>query len=268
MAFAQLMLATSAVASLLLAQAIPPPVYKYEVVSIRPAVPGQANSGFSPGAQGGLHARNDTTMQLLTFAYDARDYQFVGSPDWANSERFEINLTPEKTDQPEIIAGAGMTRDQLDGWLTRNRQRMQAVLRDRFGLVLRRESRELPMYALTIAKKGHKLAAPANPSEGISFNFNNGQQIMAKSSSMKMLADTLASILGRFVSNQTGLDGAYDFRVEFARDSASQEPGAAHDTERPSIFTALTEQLGLRLESTKGPVPVFVIDRIARPSEN
>src|SRR5215472_548283 len=85
-----------------MAQTPPPPSYGYEVVTIHKAAPGQMNSGFGPGAHGGLRARNDTAMQLLTFAYDAHDYQFVGAPDWTQTERFEIELTPEKAD---IVVG-------------------------------------------------------------------------------------------------------------------------------------------------------------------
>jgi bla regulator protein blaR1 len=244
------------------AQAVPEPVYKYDVVSVRPAAPGQTNSGFGPGPQGGLLARNDSVMQLLTFAYDAREYQFVGAPGWAKSERFEISLTP---DRAEIVPSDNVGRVELEGWLARNRQRMQAVLRDRFGLVLRRETRELPMYALTVAKKGvHKLSAPAEAGRGVGFSINNGQQITATSSSMKMLADALSELLGHFVADETGLDGSFDFKLEFAR----EDPGAANETGRPSIFTALTEQLGLRLESKKGPVAVFAIDKLEHPTAN
>src|SRR4051794_12471429 len=96
-AIGNLMLATAVLGGLSL-QAQVAPVYTYDVVSIRPAAPGQSNSGFSPGAQGGLKARNDTVMQLLSFAYDARDYQFVGAPGWAQSERFDIELTPERSE--------------------------------------------------------------------------------------------------------------------------------------------------------------------------
>jgi uncharacterized protein (TIGR03435 family) len=218
-----------------------------------------------------LHARNDTAMQLLMFAYDAHDYQFKGAPGWAQSDRFEINLTP---DTSEIIPAPGMSRDQLDGWLNRNRQRMQAVLRDRFGLVVRMEDRELPLYALTLAKGSHKLGAPAKPGKGISLNINNRQQISATSASMKMLADTLSTLLGRYVRDETGLDDSFDFKVEFAPDisiqlpTSGQKPDETAITDRPSIFTALTEQLGLRLVSKKGPVPVFLIEKIERPTGN
>ena len=94
---------------------------------------------------------------------------------------------------------------------------------------------------------------------------------------MKMLADSLSTLLGRSVHNETGLEGAYDFKLEFAPDSAIQVPGPnarpdepppVNDTGRMSIFTALVEQLGLRLESRRGPVPVFVIEKLERPTEN
>jgi len=248
-----------------LAQELPPPTYKYDVVSIRPANPEERNSGFSPGPQGGLRARNDTAMDLLTFAYDARDYQFLGAPAWAKNDRFEIVLTPDKAD---VVPDGPMSREQLDGWLVRNRQRMQAVLHDRFGLVLRAETRELPLYVLTIGKGGHKLAAPADPKRGINFNINNGQTINARSSTMRMLCDALARLLGHFVRDETGLDGSFDFKMDFARIAADPAEANSSDPARPSIFTALSEQLGLRLESKKGPVPVLVIDKLERPTEN
>jgi uncharacterized protein (TIGR03435 family) len=247
------------------AQQVPPPAYKYEVVSIRPATPGEQNSGFSPGAQGGLKARNDTLMQLLTFAYGARDFQIIGVPGWARTERYEINLTPDRS---ETALPDNPSPAQIDGWLTRNRQRMQAVLLDRFGLVIHKETRESSIYALTVAKNGHMLAAPANPQQGASFNINRGQQIVARSSTMQMLADSLASLLGRHVLNATGLDGSYDFKLEFARDAATQNEAAAANDERPSIFTALIEQAGLKLEPKRGPVPVFVVDKVEKPTQN
>ncbi len=261
--------------ALIHAQALPPaPQYTYDVVSVRRAEPNERNSGFSPGAQGGLRARNDTAMQLLTFAYDARDYQFVGAPGWAQSERYNVNLTPDRT---EVVLDETTDLPKLEGWLTRNRQRIQAVLRDRFGLVLRAETRELPMSVLTVAKRGPKLEAPADPKRGPSFNINNGRQITARSSTMKMLADSLSQLLGRYVRDETGLDGQYDFKMEWAPDSTAPmagagprpgEPASAAETAGVSIFTALTEQLGLRLDAKKGPVPVFVIEKIDRPTEN
>jgi len=159
------------------AQPTPTPAYTYDVVSTHKSDPAERNSGFSPGPQGGLHARNETTMQLLAFAFGVREYQLVGVPGWAKSGRFDVQLTPDRSEAP---LPDNPNQSELDGWLTRNRQRMQAVLRDRFGLVIRRERREMPLYALTVSKGGHNLSAAANPGRGVSLNINGGQQIVGR----------------------------------------------------------------------------------------
>jgi len=252
-------------------QPAPAPAYTYDAVSIHKADPAGRNSGFSPGPQGGLHARNDTAMQLLTFAFDAPEYQLVGVTGWAKTDRFEIYLTPDRSEAP---LPDNANQAELDGWLIRNRQRLQAVLRDRFGLVVRRETREMPLYALTVSKGGHKLSAPADPDRGVSLNINGGQQIVARWSTMKLLADSLAMLMGRFVRDETGLDGSFDFKMDFSRDSTGadvvprSEAAPVGDSARPSIFAALTEQLGLRLEAKKGPVPILVVEKLDRPTEN
>jgi uncharacterized protein (TIGR03435 family) len=97
-------------------------------------------------------------------------------------------------------------------------------------------------------------------------------KITATAVDLKMLADSLSGMVGRFVANQTGLDAPYDFTLEWTPDSPAQpkQPGEPVEVNElgPSIFTALTEQLGLKLESKKGPVPVFVIEKIIKPTEN
>jgi uncharacterized protein (TIGR03435 family) len=238
------------------------PAYGYEAVSIHLAAPGQMNSGFNPGPQGGMRGRNVTAMQVMTFAYSVQAQQIVGAPGWADSERFEISFTPDRS---EIVPDRETARPVMDGWLARQRQRFQAVLRDRFGLVLREETREMPIYVLTVAKNGPKLTAPAHPERTQTMNINNGRQILGTTAPMKSLAEGLFMVLGRLVRDETGLDGAYDFRLDWTPDPG---PASAADSGGPSIFTALTEQLGLRLESRKGPVPVFMIEKIERPSEN
>jgi bla regulator protein BlaR1 len=241
--------------------------YKYDVVSIHKAEPGQTSSGFGPGAQGGMRARNVTALAVIAFSYNVPDFQVEGVPAWAKSERFEISFTPEKA---EIVPGQETSRAALDGWLDRQRQRMQAVLQDRFQLKQHMETRELPSYVLTTAKGGHKLGAPEHPERTQSMNINNGQRLIATSAPTKALADALKMILGRPVRDETGIEGTFDFKMEWA-----PEPGmplsrtaAEDDSARASIFTALTEQLGLRLESRKAPTAVLVIDGVERPGEN
>lgn len=243
---------------------------RYEVVSIRPAAPGQMNSGFSDGPQGGMRARNVTAQQALAFAYNVQDYQILGAPGWARSERFEISFTPDRS---EIAPGERTPAAELDGWLNRHRQRMQAVLRDRFEAAVREETRELPAYVLTVLRNGHKLSRPAHPDRTQSMNVNGGRQIVATTATMKSLAQMLAMTLGRPVRDETGLDGTYDFQMEWEPDPSMPLSSAAARAGEgvaggPSLFTALTEKLGLRLESRKSPVMVLVVDRLERPSEN
>jgi uncharacterized protein (TIGR03435 family) len=260
--------ATPVVIGVLRAQTLPPPpAYGYEVASIKPSAPGETGSRFGPGPQGGMRSQNTAVMMLLTFAYDVRDYQFVGVPGWVRSDRYDISFTPDK---PEGAPAPGMSRQQLEGMFNRNRQRMQALLRDRFNLVLRAETRELPIYALSVAKNGPKLTPAADP-KAMHLSVSRGK-ISATAVDLKMLADNLAGLTGRFVANETGVGGSYDFTLEWTPDAPPQpkQPGEPVEANEagPSIFTALTEQLGLKLESKKGPVPVYVIERVSKPTEN
>jgi uncharacterized protein (TIGR03435 family) len=167
------------------AQSLPPaPAYTYEVVSIHPSKPGQTRTYFR-----GYRTENATAVQLLTWAYQVHEYQITGAPRWATSNRFDVNFTP---DRKEPNPGPGMGMVQAEAWMGRNRQRMQAVLRDRFGLVLRTETHELPVYALVLAKGGHKLLPPSADLPGPIFGFSggvSGPRITARNATITMLTD-------------------------------------------------------------------------------
>jgi uncharacterized protein (TIGR03435 family) len=262
------------VIGILRAQTMPPaPTYTYDVVSIHKADPTATDTRIGPGPQGGMRSENVTVIQLMTFAYDVRANQIVGAPGWLNSERFDVSFTPDKP-EPGIVPGPGNFR-KLEAKFQRHRQRLQAALRDRFGLVLRSETRELPMYALVVARGGHKLSAAADPERGPNYTGRRGE-VDAIGAYMKMLCENLSTMLGRYVTNETGLDGQYDFKLTWTPDSTlpagkgapPEEPVSADSNAGTSIFTALTEQLGLRLEAKKGPVPVLVVEKVERPSEN
>jgi uncharacterized protein (TIGR03435 family) len=206
-------------------------------------------------------------MLLLTFAYDVREYQIEGAPGWVRSDHFDIIFTPDK---PETTPTPGMPLKEMEGFMERNHQRMQAVLRDRFGLVMRNETHQLPVYELTQAKGGIKLAPHNESQPGPSLRGNAaGGELTGIGATIQMLLLPLSSTLGRPVIDETGVTGQYDFHLTWTPDVQATTNAAltAPDT-GPSLFTAITDQLGLKLESKKGPVQVYVVEKIEQPKEN
>lgn len=249
------------------AQALPPvPAYTYSVASIHRADPSETGENFNRGPQGGLITKNTPVNTLLNFAYDVPDYRFAGAPGWVSSERYDIVLTPS---EGEVVPapGGNLPMPEFLTWVDRSRQRLQAVLRDRFRLVLRAEMRELPVYALARAKGSAR--APRVTDGGPTFFHNNGKgHVESSGMPMKMLTDFLSSNLGRPVQDQTGLTGDYDYKLDWTPDDPEPSEPSGSTPLGPSIFTALADQLGLRLEPSKGPVQVYVVEKIERPSEN
>jgi bla regulator protein blaR1 len=243
------------VIGILRAQTLPPaPTLTYDTVSIHKSEPGNDSHLFRPGPQGGLRTVNMSVSGLIAFAYHVQNYQIVGAPGWAETQGYDVIFTPGETETP-LTASSGPTA--LQGFMDHNAIRLQAVLRDRFGLVLRSESRELPIFNLTQAKGGHKLTPHLDGGGGVSLR-TNGREITGTDATVEMLAQLLSPLLDRPVHNETHLDGAFDFKVVPDSDGPMSE----------SLFTALPEQLGLKLESAKGPVQVYVIEKIEHPSEN
>lgn len=243
------------VLGILRAQTLPPaPAYNYDVASIHKAAPGSNNHMIGPGPQGGWRVQNMSVVAMIASAYSVQSYQVVGAPPWASSESFDITFTPEKT---ETALGPAPSLKEIQASMGRNAQRLQAVLRDRFGLVLRSDTRELPIFNLVQAKGGAKLAPHVDSGRGPSLGSNRGQ-ITASDVTVAMLAQQLSMLLDRPVHDETHIDGQFDFKVTPDSDGPMSE----------SLFTALPEQLGLKLESAKGPVQVYVVEKIEHPSEN
>jgi uncharacterized protein (TIGR03435 family) len=229
------------------AQTLPPaPTLTYGAVSIHKSPPGQAGHQIGPGPQGGWRVSNMSTLSLMEVAYNIENYQIIGAPGWVSSDCFDIVFTPDKAESAPT------------GRMDRNAQRLQDVLRDRFGLVLRTEKHELPIYNLIQAKSGHKLL-PHDPGKRGSIG-ENEHQITVIGESVGTLAKMLSGLFGRPVHDETGLNGQYDFKLDWVPDSAPADG--------PSLFTALTDQLGLKLESAKGPVQVYLVEKIEQPTEN
>jgi bla regulator protein blaR1 len=188
-------------------------------------------------------------------------------------ESFDVSFTADK---PEAFPKPGEADAKAMGTLMdRQRQRMQAVLRDRFGLKLRVETRELPIYMLSPAKNGSKLKAPEEAGKGPSMMTNpETGDLTGTGANMRMLTNILSNILKRPVVDNTGVEGTFDVKLHWKPDtfvgSAAAPAGEplVSEIEGASIFTAITEQLGLRLESKKGPVTVYVVEKVERPTEN
>ncbi len=221
---------------------------QFEVASIKPTATkdGSLAVSFPPG--GRFSARNLTLKQLLQNVYAMQDYQIVGGPGWITSAGFDI----------EAKAGAGSGEWPREQVL----QMVQTLLADRFHLALHRETRQLPVYALVVGKTGPKLQ-PADSNAGRPKTMFG--QIIVQKMSMTGLANILALDLKRPVKDETGLKGDFAFTLEWTPGlgDSDDRPSA-----RPSLFTAVQEQLGLKLESAKGPVEVLVIDSAEKPSEN
>jgi uncharacterized protein (TIGR03435 family) len=228
----------------------------FEVASIRP-VPFNGQGVVGIGFTGNrLLAHHVSLGQLVVFAYGVDGFQVSGGARWVHSTDL---YGPDVYDVTAKAEGEAVpTEDQF-------RQMLQALLADRFQLRIHREAREMPVYELAIAQNGPKLRA-ASRDPGAQTVWTSGvvnSLYAAKKTSMKTLAWMLQSQVGRPVVDKTGLSGSYDFELQYA---PGNPPPA--DATAPSIFTAVQEELGLKLESGRASFPVMVIDGAERPSGN
>jgi uncharacterized protein (TIGR03435 family) len=237
----------------------------FEVASIKPSDPGARGSstGIAPG--GIFRARNVTLKGLIRQVYDVTDFEISGGPGWIDTQGYDVEA---KGNGPAVSEEdlMKMTDDQRNRFRVQMQARLRALLAERFQLKLHRETKELPVYALTVAKGGPKIhataedAVPRESSFSMSRNAQGKEEIAASRQTMATLAHLMWSQVGRPVLDKTGLPGKFDFKVAFAADLT--------DTDGPSVFTAFEEQLGLKLESQKGPVEVVVIDSVEKASAN
>jgi uncharacterized protein (TIGR03435 family) len=228
------------------------PAFAYEVVTIKPD-----NSGnqFWNTTRDGVSVSGMPPVGLIRWAYGlVSDDQLIGLPGWARSEPFAIQA---KMDAETVVALEKLPPKER--W-NQMQQMMQGLLAERFAMKVHHETRELPVYELTVAKGGSKMKeSPAGAAGNAAFSSG---KISAHAISMANLVMNLAGTVGRVVVDKTGLEGTYDFTLEWAPD------GADASDQRPSLFTAFEEQLGLKLVPAKGPVDVIAIDHMERPSEN
>lgn len=189
----------------------------------------------------------ETLRDLVVEAYGLKYYQFTGGPHWVESDHFDISA--------RAPGDAAPTRDQF-------RQMVQTMLANRFQLIVHREIREIPVYALVVGKNGPKLNEPdMNSREGYAMGDNKGVHIVQSHATMQRLADHLSDTAGRPVLDKTGLSGAYAYKLDFSLGNNTA------DSDLPAMSTAV-EQLGLRLEARKDAVEMIVIESAEKPSEN
>jgi uncharacterized protein (TIGR03435 family) len=223
----------------------------------------------------GFTATNVPLHMLIRVAYGVEENEISEEPKWLYSENYDVEAKMDSS-AADTLRKLGEDQRKLE------RQRMlQSLLADRFKLTLHRETKELPVYALIVGKGRLKLQK-ANydryPNGEPDYTVLRRGLITAQALSMADLARALTHLLGRRVLDKTGLKGNYDFTLQWTPDDSepfkrvadNPAPGNAPqpDSSGPSILTAIQEQLGLKLESQKGPAEVLVIDHVEKPSEN
>jgi uncharacterized protein (TIGR03435 family) len=224
----------------------------WEVVSVKPSDPDDKYDFFNIK---GRHVviRNESVMDILRTAYGMQKSQFVGLPDWVKTERYNVDGVADAAGTPDA--------DQMHAL-------MRKLLAERFGLKTHREQRQMDVYALTVAKGGPRMEPSKSAPEAMPGNAggqDNGRQTRKYwNVSMADLAPMLQFNLDRPVVDQTGIKGRYDFTMKWTVDQErATEPDAP-----PVLFTAIQEQIGLKLEATKAPADVLVVDAIQRPAAN
>jgi uncharacterized protein (TIGR03435 family) len=257
------------------APATPPP--GFEVAVIRPSAADAAGTNFMLSSSR-FSVTNAPLTDLIQFAYDLKTNQQVPkTPAWIASEKFDVDATIADADRDAL------KKLPADQKLEQYRLRVRTLLADRFNFKASMQTRELPVYALVLAKGVPKPALAPAPPDTLAQRtptlggFSSGQ-VKAGAVSMAVFADWLSGrpdVDGRPVVDATGLKGSFDFTLGFARageqptpyDAANAHNNTAQDADVP-LLTALEEQLGLKLEPRRAPVEVLVIDHVEPPTPN
>lgn len=228
---------------------------QFEVASVKINKSGQRGGGISAIGGGRFSARNIPFKILLATAYEVNFEQISGGPSWLDSERYDVEAKPDRL----------ATTKQIHVML-------QKLLAERFGLVLRRETKEMPILALVPDKGISKIRVHDGPEVDFGIRPGDKGQVVFTGVSMQRLCQFLSIRLSKTVVDKTGLAGVYDFELAWAPDQPQrdEEPErlSQPDPSGVSIFTAVREQLGLKLVSEKGPVEILNITNVERPSEN
>lgn len=232
----------------------------FEVATIKPSNPETQGKYFT--VRGRRFMTGNTTLSdLLTFAYGLHPRQITGGPAWLDSDKYDLNAQPE---------GEGQPNDKQ--W----RVMVQKVVADRFKLSFHHDKKELLVYAIVVAKGGAKLTKSTGDPNGLPGLFFQGLGVLpARNATIADFAGVMqAVVLDRPVLDQTGLSGRYDFLLKWTPDQwqfsslGGKLPPPSDEAAAPDLFTAVQQQLGLKLESVKAPVEVLVIDHVEKPTAN
>lgn len=244
------------------AQTTPPPVFDVAAIHLHESLPHEHNSIVSSPFDGHFWGENISVITLIHWAYEIPETRILGAPAWATTTNFNIDAKADPSVDQRMHNLTSDTGREQKGKM------VQALLADRFRLAMHNETRELPIYNLIVAKSGPKLGALQE--SGSSVNTGNGRIEVQMSNSVAVLAEELSKVVGRDVVDKTGIAGRYDLKLRWTPDDTPESRplnGVPTDS-GPSIFTALEEQLGLKLEPAKGPVQVLVIDHVEMPTKN
>lgn len=240
----------------------------FEAAAIKPSDPAASGSSWNTD-EGRFRSVNQTLKSYIMIAYDVKSYQVTGGPAWLDSIHYDVNakLDVEGDDKLPPKSQARMRNLAIDA---RHREALQALLAERFQLKFHRETKTAPGYALVIAKAGLKLK-PVDRETGSSTSWNghNGaQKLVAQRVNMDRIAALLMNALSQPVVNLTHNEDFYTFNLEWMRDEARDAAASSDQPALPSLFTAIQEQLGIKLESQKVPVEIIVVDSAEKPSDN
>ena len=232
----------------------------YDVVSIKPNDSGSGSSHIN-AYDTTFQATNISLDWLLVNAYGVLDNNVYGLPKWADKARWDINAKV-------VDPGPKMPEGSLsqDDYTARYRYKILAMLTDRFHVKAHTETRVLPTYELVLLPGQQRFTRSTPDEDSQSGTRSRSRNLTATAITLKAMAEYLARQVGRPVEDKTGLDGKYDFHLQWSSDDLAEAAKDTGATDRPPvIYTALQEQLGLKLVSGKGPVEVLVVDSVEPP---
>jgi uncharacterized protein (TIGR03435 family) len=229
----------------------------FEVVTIKPSDPNDGQRGFRTRGRRVL-AVNETMNDLISFSYGVHVRQIAGAPPWFATRRYYIEGVPDAVGSPN---------------LKQFRSIMQKLLTDRFNLKLHNEQRKLSVYALTVGKAGPKMTRSlGNPDGPPDDEFSRSAWMKETNTTMAEFTKALQYVLDRPVVDHTGLTGRWDFRVQWTPDESQfggmVSPSPGNTNAAPGLFTAIQEQVGLKLELVRAMAEVLVVDHVEKPSAN